>query len=116
MIIYLLLFGLAILFFLILFLFKRDRNNPTKNISNIYMASNQNIEVNSNSIETESSIESVEHPVKMKNSFLNPNDDFGSLKNGVVLDNQTYEYEVSDNDSSNFSIIELSDEFKEISE
>ena len=50
------------------------------------------------------------------NSYLNPNDDFGTLKKGVVLDNQTYEYEVKENDSSNFSIIELGDESKEICE
>jgi hypothetical protein len=47
---------------------------------------------------------------KLINSFLNPNDDFGTLKKGVVLDNQTYEYEVNENDSSNFTIIELGDE------
>ena len=52
----------------------------------------------------------------MKNSFLNPNDDFGTLKKGVVLDNQTYEYEVNENDSSNFTIIEPVVESKEISE
>ena len=52
----------------------------------------------------------------MKNSFLNPNDDFGTLKTGVVLNNQTYEHEVSDNDSSNFNILEPGDESKEISE
>ncbi len=40
-----------------------------------------------------------------KNSYLNPNDDFGTLKKGVVLDNQTYEYEVADNDNYNFTII-----------
>ena len=43
---------------------------------------------------------------KLINSFLNPNDDFGTLKKGVVLDSQTYEYEVGDNDDSNFTIIE----------
>jgi len=32
------------------------------------------------------------------------------LKKGVVLENQTYEYEVKENDSSNFTIIELGDE------
>jgi hypothetical protein len=52
----------------------------------------------------------------MKNSFLNPNDDFGILKKGVVLDNQTYDYEVGENDSSNLTIIELGDESKEIGE
>ena len=80
------------------------------------MTPEQNIEVNSNAIEPESPIESVEHPIKKQNSFLNPNDDFGTLKKGVVLDNQTYEYEVNENGSSNFTIIELSDESKEISE
>jgi hypothetical protein len=80
------------------------------------MSSSQNIEIKRNAIETESSIESVEHPVKMKNCFLNPNDDFGTLKKGVVLDNQTYEYEVNENDSSNFTILELGDESKEITE
>ena len=57
-----------------------------------------------------------EHNIKMQNSFLNPNDDFGTLKKGVILDNQTYEYEVVENDNSNFTIIELDDESKEISE
>ena len=52
----------------------------------------------------------------MKNSFLNPNDDFGTLKKGVVIENLTYEYEVSDNDNSNFTIIEPGDESKEIGE
>jgi len=51
-----------------------------------------------------------ERNIKKQNSFLNPNDDFGTLKKGVVLDNQTYEYEVNENDSSNFTIIELGDE------
>ena len=52
----------------------------------------------------------------MQNSFLNPIDDFGTLKKGVVLDNQAYEYEVKENDSSNFTILELGDESKEITE
>lgn len=52
----------------------------------------------------------------MKNSFLNSNDDFGTLKKGVVLDNQSYEYEVNENDSSNLTIIELRDDSKEINE
>ena len=112
MIIYFLLFGFAILIFLILFLFKRDRNNPSKYISNSF----QNIEVNSNATEPESPIDSVVNPIKMQNTFLNPNDDFGTLKKGVVLDNQTYEYEVVENDNSNFSIIELDDNSKETSE
>jgi hypothetical protein len=110
MIIYFLLFGFAILFFLILFLFKRDRNNPTKYISNSYIASNQNIEVNSNATELESPIDSVVHPNKKQNSFLNPNDDFGTLKKGVVIDNHTFEYEVGYNNDSNFTIMELGDE------
>ena len=50
------------------------------------------------------------------NSFLNPNDDFGTLKKGVVIENQTYEYEVVENDNSNFTIIELDDNSKEICE
>ena len=74
------------------------------------MISSQNIEVNSNAIEPESPIESVANPNKKQNSFLNPIDDFGTLKKGVVLDNQTYEYEVNENDSSNYTIIELGDE------
>lgn len=74
------------------------------------MTPEQNIEVNINSIETESPIESLENPIKKQNSFLNPNDDFGTLKKGVVLDDQIYEYEVNENDSSNFTIIELGDE------
>lgn len=65
---------------------------------------------------TQESIQIVEKPVKMKNSFLNPNDGLGTLKKGVVLDNQTYEYEVNENDSSNFTILELGDESEEISE
>jgi hypothetical protein len=110
------LISVVLLFFLTRFLFKINRNNTTKSISNSYMSSSQNIEIKRNAIETESSIESVEHPVKMKNCFLNPNDDFGTLKKGVVLDNQTYEYEVNENDSSNFTILELGDESKEITE
>ena len=43
--------------------------------------------------------------MKKQNSFLNPNDDFGTLKKGVVLDNQTYEFEVTDSDNNNFTII-----------
>ncbi len=116
MIIYFLLIGFAIFFFLIIFLFKMDRNNPTKNISNSYMASNQNIEINSNAIEPESPIESVEHPIKKQNSFINSNDDFGTLKKGVVIDNQTYEYEFNENESYIFTIIELGDVSKEIIE
>jgi hypothetical protein len=104
------------MFFIIRFLSKRDRNNPTKNISNSYMASNQNIEINSNAIEPESPIETIEHPIKKQNSFINSNDDFGTLKKGVVIDNQTYEYEFNENDSSIFTIIELGDVSKEISE
>lgn len=110
------LISVVLLFFLTRFLFKINRDISKKTISNINIDSTQYIEYESNSIETESSIESVEHPVKMKNCFLNPNDDFGTLKKGVVLDNQTYEYEVNENDSSNFTIIELGDESKEITE
>jgi hypothetical protein len=80
-------------------------NYYTKSNSNNYIDSTQIIELESNSTEPESPIESVEHPIKNQNSFLNPNDDFGTLKKGVVLDNQTYEYEVNENDSSNFTII-----------
>ena len=84
---------------------------------NNYLNLAQIYELTISFIEPKDSIETViEYPIKKQNSFLNPNDDFGTLKKGVVLDNQTYEYEVSDNDSSNFSIIELSDESKEISE
>lgn len=68
-----------------------------------------------NEISNKEVITSV-HPIKKQNSFLNPIDDFGTLKKGVVLDNQTYEYEVNENASSNFTIIELSDESKEITE
>jgi hypothetical protein len=50
------------------------------------------------------------------NSFLNPNDDFGTLKKGVVIENQTYQHEVNENDSYNFTILEAGDESKEISE
>ena len=46
-----------------------------------------------------------ERLIKMQNSFLNPNDDFGTLKKGVVLDNLTYDYEITDNDNNNFTII-----------
>ena len=81
------------------------------------MASAQNIEIKRNAIEPESPIvKVVKHPIKKQNSYLNPNDDFGTLKKGVVIDNQAYEYEVNENDSSNFTIIELGDESKEITE
>ena len=77
----------------------------------------QNIEIKSNSSEPEDSIKTViEYPIKKQNSFINSNDDFGTLKKGVVIDNQTYEYEFNENDSSIFTIIELGDESKEISE
>jgi hypothetical protein len=104
------LISVVLLFFLTRFLFKINRNNTMKSISNSYMSSDQNNEIKRNATESKSPIESVEHPIKMKNSFLNPNDDFGTLKKGVVLDNQTYEYEVNENGSSNFTIIELGDE------
>ena len=112
---YFLLFGLPILFLIICILFKIYKNSSKSN-SKSYIDSSQNIEVNSNATEPESPIESFEHQMKKQNSFLNPNDDFGTLKKGVVLDNQTYEYEVNENDSSKFTIIELGDESKEISE
>jgi hypothetical protein len=103
------------LLLIIRFLFKINRNNSIKSISNNSIDSAQNIELESNSIESEDSNEIlIEHPIKMKNSFLNPNENFGTLKRGVVLENQTYEYEVSDNDSSNFTLIEPEDDSKEI--
>jgi hypothetical protein len=114
--IYFLLFVVPILLLIIRFLFKINRNNSTKTISNNNIDSTPNIEVNSNATEPESPIDSVVHPNKKQNSYLNPNENFGTLKKGVVLDNQTYEYEVKENDSSNFSIIELGDESKEICE
>jgi hypothetical protein len=93
------------------------RKNSAKSNFNYYIDSAQNKEVNSNSIESDDSIETeVDFPIKKQNSFLNPNDDIGTLKKGVVLDNQTYEYEVSDNDSSNFTILEAGDEPREIGE
>ena len=113
---YFLLFVAPILLLIIRYFFKILRNNSSKSISNSYMASNQNIEINRNTIEPEIPIESKEHPIKKQNSFINSNDDFGTLKKGVVIDNQTYEYEVSDNDNSNFTIIEPGDESKEIGE
>lgn len=80
------------------------------------MTSEQNIEIERKAIEYESKIETiVVNPIKKQNSFLNPNDDFGTLKKGVV-ENQTYEYEVRDNDSCNFIILEAVDEPREIVE
>jgi hypothetical protein len=77
----------------------------------------KNIEIKSNIAEPEDSVKTViEYPIKKQNSFINSNDDFGTLKKGVVIDNQTYEYEFNENDSSIFTIIELGDESKEISE
>lgn len=77
----------------------------------------QNIEIKSNTTEPEDSVKTViEYPIKKQNSFINSNDDFGTFKKGVVIDNQTYEYEFNENDSSIFTIIELGDESKEISE
>ena len=97
---------LLILFFLIRFLFKINRNNSKESISIINIDSAQFIELESNSIESEDSIETVfEHPIKKQNSYLNPIDDFGTLKKGVVLDHQIYEYEVADNYNYNFTII-----------
>lgn len=113
---YNILFFLAIFFIFFRFIFKSNRKNSSYSNSSNYKVSAQNIEVNSNIIGPEISIESVEHPIKKQNSYLNPNDDFGTLKKGVVLDNQAYEYEVNENDSSNFTIIELGDESKEITE
>ena len=113
----LLLFGLAILFFLIPFLLKIITFNSKEIQSHNYLDSAQNIEFKTNSIESDDYIETVvDYPIKMKNSFLNPNDDFGTIKKGVVIDNQTYEYEVVENDNSNFTIIEPVVESKEISE
>ena len=103
---YNILFSLEIFFIFFRFIIKSNRKNSTYSNSSNYKFSAQNIEVNSNSFESESPIDSVvEQYIKKRNSFLNPNDDFGTLKKGVVLDNQTYEYEVNENDSSNFSII-----------
>lgn len=107
---------LLILFFLIRFLFIINRENSNEIQSNNFIDSAPNIEIKRNAIEPESPIESLEHPIKKQNSFLNQNDNFGTLNKGVVLDNQTYEYEVSNNDSSNFTILEPGDESKEISE
>jgi hypothetical protein len=81
------------------------------------MTSEQNIEIERKAIEYESKIETiVVNPKKKQNSFLNPNDDFGTLQKGVVIENQTYEYEVRDNDSCNFIILEAVDEPREIVE
>lgn len=108
--------SVVILFFLIRFLFKIKRKNCNEVQSNNFIDSALNIEIKRNAIEPESPIESLEHPIKKQNSFLNPNDDFGTLKKGVVLDNQTYQYEFNENDSSNFTIIELDDNSKEITD
>lgn len=117
MIIYFLLFWLAILSLIVHFFYMKKRKSSTESNSNNNIDLVRNIELESNFIKSEDSTETVfPHPNKNQNSFLNPNDDFGSLIKGVVLDNQAYEYEVSDNDCSNFSIIELGDKSKEISE
>lgn len=114
--IYFLQFGLPILFFILRFFYKIERYNSTESNSNHYKDLVQNIELETNSIESDDYIETVvDYPIKMQNSFLNPNDDFGSFKKGVVQDNQIYEYEVKENDSSNFTIIVLDDNSKEIS-
>jgi hypothetical protein len=110
------LISVVLFLFLIRFLFKIKKNNSKKTISNNNIYSAPNIKVKSKSITSKELIETFEHPVKKQNSFLNPNDDFGTLKKGVVLDNQTYEYEINENDSSNLTIIELGDETKEIGE
>jgi hypothetical protein len=107
--IYFLVFALALFFFLIRFLYRIEKNNTINPVVPF-----QKHELQSSPITPEESFETVEQSINKQNSFLNPNDDFGTLKKGVVLDNQTYEYEVGDNDSSNFIIIELSDESKEI--
>lgn len=113
---YFLLFVVPILVLIIRFLFKINRKNSNEIQSNNFIDSAPNIEIKSNSITPKELIETFEHPVKMKNSFLNSNDDFGTLKKGVVIDNQTYEYEFNENDSSIFTIIETVVESKEISE
>ena len=102
--------SVVILFFLIRILFKRHRKKSkgSNSINNKDLF--QNVELACNSIESKNPIEAIIYfPIKKQNSFLNPNDDFGTLKKGVVLDNQTYEYEVNENGSSNFTIIELGD-------
>jgi hypothetical protein len=77
---YFLIFAVPILFIIIRLLYKIDGNNSMNNISNNYIDSAQNIELESNSIEPESPIDSVVNPNKKQNTFLNPNDDFGTLK------------------------------------
>jgi hypothetical protein len=115
--IYFLLYWLPILFFIVRFFYKIERFEFTESNSNHYKDLVQNIELETNSIESDNSIEKlVDFPIKIKNSFLNPNDDFGTLKKGVVVENQIYEYEVVENDNSNFTIIELDDNSKKISE
>jgi hypothetical protein len=112
-----LVFALVTLLSLFCFLNKTNRNKFNENIFNNNIDSAPNIEIKRNAIEPEDSTETVfAHPIKKQNSFLNPNDGLGALKKGVVLDDQTYEYEVGENDSSNLTIIELGDETKEIGE
>jgi hypothetical protein len=89
--------SVVILIFLIRILFKRDRNNSKDSNPNNYIESAQNIELARNSIEAKNSIVAIiDYPIKKQNSFLNPNDDFGTLNKGVVIDNQTYEYDFKD--------------------
>ena len=115
--IYFLLFGLAILFFIVRFFYKIKRESSKESNANNDIDSTQNIELEINSIESEDSIKTdIKFPIEKQNRFLNPNDDFGTLKKGVVLDNQTYEYEFNENDNSDFTIIEPVVESKEISE
>ena len=106
-----LLFGLAILFFIVRFFYKIKRESSKESNANNDIDSTQNVELVCNSIESKNPIKAIiYYPIKTQNSYLNPNDDFGTLKKGVVIDNQAYEYEFNENDSSNFTIIELGDE------
>jgi len=116
MIIYFLLFGLAILSFIVRFFYLNKRKSSTESNSNNFIDSAPNIEIISNYITPKELIKTFEHSIKMKNSFLNPNDNFGTLKKGVVIENLTYEYEVSENDNSNFTMLEPGDESKKISQ
>ncbi len=58
-------------------------------------------------------LQEIMQPIDNSNSFLNPKDDFLTLKKGVVLHNQTYEYEVVDSYDCNFTIIKPAEESKE---
>ncbi len=114
--IFFLLFALATMFFLIRFLFKINRNKSFNGISNDNIDSAQKIDLKSSPIAPAKSIKINKQPITKQNSFLNSNDDFGKMKKGVVLENQTYEYEVNENDICNFNIIEPVVESKDISE